>query len=268
VRWASIATVLLLAGCPEDQPFRHDTDAGIEPGEGIAIHGRVVDFESCPVPPGCIALEGMVVEIAGIAIATEPTGREGAFLIRDAPRGRALSLLVRGTASDGGAHAPTLSADAVPPSEDDVFEITLYALARTAGSLLAAVEDETGVDLGESGGYVGQVLTQIDPDEEGDRLCPDIDEGLCAVSDASATIAPSGYGQVEYVNALPSYLPEGPALLPTGTATTTTGMFLVLPEIPAIADLEVRPTHPDLALPVLVAPVEPGSVALGFHRAN
>lgn len=264
VRAALLALALSAAGCPEDVPFPPGDDAGVPPGEGIELHGRVVDFESCPIPPGCAPVEGMVVEVSGARAPSQPTGREGAFVVYDAPTGRALSLTVRGDAS----YARTISASPVPASDDDVFDILLYVLPTGPGTLLEGVWLERSVDLERDGGYVGQAVAQIDPGQ-GDPLCPDLEQGLCAIEDVVATVRPEGYGVVAYVNALPAFVPEGPVILERGQATTSTGMFVVLPGTPDTAALDIVPTHPDLRLPVVTsAPVEPGAVTLGFHRAD
>ena len=264
----SFAAILALAcgGCPEDAPFPHGgDDAGVPPGEGIGLHGRVVDFESCPIPPGCSPVEGMVVEIAGERAVSEPTGREGAFFVRDAPKDRALVLSVRG----GRGYARTIAAAPIPGSSNDVFDIVLYVLPVGIGTLLEGIDDERGVDMVSSGGYVGQAVARIDPQGTEDPLCPDLEEGLCAIQGVSAFVRPSGYGVIAYVNGLPSFVPDGPIVLEQGHATTSTGIFLVLPGIPQSAAIDVEPSHPDLALPSLTAvTVEPGSVTLGFHRAD
>jgi len=259
-----LALVSIVAGCPEDAPFPQGGDAGVPPGEGIELHGRVVDFETCPIPPGCLPVEGMVVEVAGARAPSAPTGREGAFVLYDAPKDEPLYLTVRGTA----AYARTIAAEPVPASDDDVFEITLYVMPRGADTLLEGVSRERAVDLESTGGYVGQAVAQIDPGV-GEPLCPDLEEGLCALEDVVASVRPAGYGVVAYVNALPSFVEEGPVILERGTATTATGMFLILPGTPDSAALDVTPTHPDLVLPAITsAPVEPGSVTFGFHRAD
>lgn len=257
---------LLCAGCPEDGHFPPSgDDAGVPPGEGIGLHGRVVDFESCPVPPGCVAVEGMVVEVAGSSATSEPTGRDGAFFVRDAPKDRPLVLSVTG----GHGFARTIAAAPIPASDQDVFEILLYVLPVGAGTLIDGVYAERGVDMSQDGGYVGQAIARIDPGNEENRLCPDLDEGLCAIEGVSATVRPPSYGVIVYVNGLPIFVPDGPVLLERGTDTTSTGMFLVLPGTPQSAAIEVHPTHPDLMLPALTAvTVEPGAVTLGFHRAD
>jgi hypothetical protein len=263
MRAAVLAFVLCAAGCPEDVSFPPRDDAGVPPGEGIELHGRVVDFETCPIPPGCAPVEGMVVEVSGGRAPSQPTGREGAFIVYDAPKDQPLSLTVRGS----GSYARTIAAAPVAASDDDVFDILLYVLPSGAGTLLEGVRRERSVDLEDSGGYVGQAVAQIVP--EGDPLCPDLEEGLCAIEDVVATVRPEGYGVVVYVNALPSFVPEGPVILANGHATTATGMFVVLPGTPDTAALDVLPTHPELRLPVITAaPIEPGAVTLGFHRAD
>lgn len=266
MRAALLALALLGAGCPEDAPFPHDgIDAGVEPGEGITLHGRVVDFETCPIPPGCAPVEGMVVEVEGARAPSQPTGREGAFTVNDAPADQPLWMSVRGDAT----YARTLAAAPIPGSDHDVFDIVLYVLPRGGATLLDGIERERGVDLESSGGYVGQAVARIDPGEGEDPLCPDLEEGLCAIEGVVASVRPSRYGAIAYVNALPSFVPEGPVILELGHATTATGIFLVMPETPSIAALDVEPTHADLLLPAATAaPVEPGAVTLGFHRAD
>jgi hypothetical protein len=205
----------------------------------------------------------VIVEVDGARTESAPTGREGAFVVHDAPKDTPLSLTVRGN----GTYATTIAAALVPGDDDDIFDIRLYAMPRGPNTLLAGIELERGADLEDSGGYIGQAVAQIDPG--GDPLCPDLEEGLCAIEDVVASVRPAGYGVVAYVNGLPSFVPDGPVILPDGHATTSTGIFLVLPGAPDIAVLDVVPTHPDLRLPTLTAaPVEPGAVTLGFHRAD
>lgn len=270
MRAAVLALALVGAGCPQDAPFPDDDDevaddAGTPPDEGIELHGRVVDFETCPIPPGCAAVEGMVVEVHGSSASSAPTGREGAFVVEDAPAGRELWLAVRGNA----AIARTLSGTPIPASDRDVFDIVLYVLPRGAGTLLDGIQRESGIDLEASGGYVGQAVARIDPGEGEDPLCPDLEEGLCAIEGVAAAVRPVDYGTVTYVNALPSFVPEGPVLLPLAQATTATGIFLVVPARPESVALDIEPTHASLVVPAaLGAPVEPGAVTLGFHRAD
>src|SRR6185503_18171198 len=105
-------TALLLVGCPGNEHFHPQLDASVPPPEGIAIHGRVVDFESCPVPPGCRPVPGLVVRVDGTALASAPTGSEGAFLIEDVPKDIELSFTV-GSATGGG-FATTRAAPSSP----------------------------------------------------------------------------------------------------------------------------------------------------------
>jgi hypothetical protein len=254
------------AGCPADPPFPvPDPDAGLDaevpPDGGIEIHGRVVDFETCPIPPGCEAVAGMTVEVIGTAAVSAPTGREGAFLVRGAPRGERLVLAV-----EGAGYVRTISALAVPASEQDVFDVVVYALPLGEGTLLEAIESERGADVAETGGYVGQVVDRI---EGGSEECPDLEEGFCAVEGASATVEPDSYGAVVYVNALPSFVPGEDVLLDGASSTTSSGLFLVLAAEPGSTSIGVAASHATVSLDAVDGiQVEPGAVTLGIHRAN
>ncbi|MBI2892806.1 MAG: hypothetical protein HYY06_04590 [Deltaproteobacteria bacterium] len=270
-----------LAGCPTDEPFGPaNRDSGVAPGEGIELHGQVVDFESCPVGDGCDALAGMVVEVLGSSLQSEPSAQDGAFLIEGAPAGTALTLAVRGTAADGGAHARTILAGSVGPSDRDVYGITMYAMGRrTEYALLEAIMDQEGIDLEGSGGYVGQVVARIDPevdcradpDDPTCEICPDLEAGLCAVRDATARISLPGYGTIEYARGLPSFLADQPnqeVIDDDAPVTNVSGMFVVLPSTPSIGDLSIEIAREGMTFLALDASVEPGGVTFGFHRAE
>lgn len=269
-----------LAGCPEDRPFGPGPDSGVAPGEGIELHGQVVDFESCPIDDGCDALEGMVVEVLGTSLQSEPTARDGAFLIEGAPADAALTLAVRGTAADGGSHARTLLAGRVGPSARDVYGITLYAMGRqTELSFLGAIADQTDFDLEQSGGYVGQVVARVDPevdcrndpDDATCQICPDLEAGLCAVRDATATVSIADYGEIRYARGLPILLVDEAnqdVLDEDAPVTNVSGIFVVLPTSPSTRDLTIEVRRDLMSFPPLDASVEPGAVTFGFHRAE
>lgn len=244
--WIGFVCGALLCACAANV-------GGPSPGP-IEVRGRVVDAESCASSAGCTGIEGAIVRLHAQpdGVRSDPTGPDGAFILRGVPTGYRQDLVV--TMASGAAYAPTLNPMVVDPDdEDDLFGVTLYALPRDASSLLEAVRAQ-GIDLVHGGGYVGQVV----------RVEGSI---VTAAQGAHVEVFPSPRS-LRYVGVLPRFVSGEPVLLPPdATATGPFGMFVV--EAAAAADPVAFAAYDDaIEYDLVVAPLEPGLVSYAIHRGS
>lgn len=222
-------------------------------GGAIEVRGRVVDAESCASAAGCTGVAGAVVSLHADPdhVRSEPSGPEGAFVLRGVPTGYHQHLLV---SVPGVGFAPTLNPMVVAPDDRaDLFGVTIYVMPRDASSLLEALRAE-GIDLVLGGGYVGQVLRVNG-------------STVTAADGAHAEVHPA-QRSLRYVGVLPRFVPGDPVLLPAdATATGAFGMFVVEAAGPA-DPVAFTASDEEIEYDLVVAPLEPGLLIYSIHRGS
>lgn len=242
------AVALALAACAPA-----GGDGGTTRLPAIEIAGRVVDAETCASVAGCQGVAGVVVAWAGAVdrVRSAPSALDGSFTLDGLPAGVRADLL----ATPPGGYAPTLNPAAVGLGDDDVDDLELFVLPLDEPSLLSAFRRETGSDLVQAGGYVGQALTA----GEG---------GMAALAGAAVVTTPS-QGAVRYVNVLPRYVEGEPALRPLDAGSTGPfGLFVVPARAGAVDAVLFAPTMAEREIGFVVSPLSPGIVAFGLHPAR
>jgi hypothetical protein len=247
--WLAGLAVAGLAGpgCGAAVTVTPPEDAGTK-GK-LAIHGRIFDLETCP--GGCLVVVGAVVSLYDDpARLSDPTGPDGAFVLRGVPRQSSQRLRAEKTTGIVGSYVTTLNVNAVAVGEEDVFGVELYMLSAADADLLGVIAAESTRDLRVEGGYVGEVIRRA-PEPE-------------AVADAHVELLPADF-PMRYVNVIPRYVPGEAALQPsTATGTSGYGLFVVAPFGDA-QDLGVMVTAAGLGFDPLLLPMAPGTLAFGLH---
>lgn len=245
---AALLAVPLLA-CTAAVTVTGPQDASTDPG--VAIHGRVLDLETCPSVSGCRVVVGVVVSRSDApAVLSEPTGPDGAFVLSGVVPGTAPLLRVEATTGMVGSYVTTLNANPVAVQGADVFGVELYVLSAADQDLLGAIAAESTRDLRSSGGYVGEVIRR--------------EPTAAAVASAHVELFPGDY-PMRYVNVIPRYVPAEAVLQPaTAGSTSGFGLFAVA-ALEEPGDLGVLVTADGLTFEPLLVPMAPGTVVFGLH---
>ncbi len=240
-----LACALVCAGCAGP------VDSGRDP---ITVRGRVVDAETCASTAGCQGVPGVVVALLTAAerVRSEPTGLEGAFELSGVPAGGPHHLVGIPQDTAAARWAATINPMAVDSGED-VFGLELYVLPQDSDALLTALRAE-GIDLVATGGYIGQVV---------------VAEGatLTAVEGVGVSASPP-QGEIRYVQVLPRYVPDEPALKDPGATTTSAfGLFVVPSGGGSPEAVRLAPSGGGSSFEWITTPLRPGLVSFAIHRA-
>lgn len=223
----------------------------------IALHGRVLDIESCTDQLGCRGVQDVVVALAAApdAVRSEPTQSDGSFDLKGVPAGSPQDILIIPSDATEATYVSTLNPSVTSRDDaDTLYGLELYVLPRGPNTLYDAISSEMGADLAQNGGYVGQVVA---PASDG--------EGLVAASDVRISAYPAPRA-LRFVNVLPRYQSDTQALLPdTADRTGQFGLFVALGQ-PGGSDPSVFvPIKEHQTFDLLVAPLLPGIVTFGLH---
>jgi hypothetical protein len=248
VRWA-LAALGLCAACTGAVTVPAQEDGAVV--HPVAIHGRVLDLESCPSPAGCVPVAGVTVALAADrGVVAAPTGREGAFLLEGVPPDSRQLLVVGPPAGAVGAYVPTLNANPVGVAKSDVFGVELYVLSGADADLLGAMARESTRDFRVTGGYLGEVIERTDV--------------VTAVAGAHVELLPAQF-PMRYVNVIPRFAPGEPALQPEAAGLTSAFGLFAVATLDAAAEVAILVTADGLAFDLITVPMAPGEVAFGLH---
>lgn len=243
--WAALALLLCgaCAGTSVGPPINGDL--------GVAIRGRVVDFETCLSSAGCTGVAALRVSVlSDSALVSAPTGPDGAFTLDGVPTGSRVHLIVS-DAGGTGRFLPTLQAGVVALGSEDVFGIECYAL-QARGGLYEALQAEAQLEIAAQGLYLGQVVQ--------------ITEGKMKALDAvTPTLSPPA--TLRFVRDNPRFSPGQQALFPADrTFTGIFGQFVAItPTAQQLYRVDLAAT--DLTFEPSEALIGAGYLSIAMHRA-
>lgn len=126
-------------------------------GGRLAIHGRIVDLNSCLLPP-CDPAVGLVVSAGPGRPRSAPSGVDGGFVIEGLSAGESAQLTVDDAPGESDLYVPTRMAEVVTMSNgEDVYGVMVYVVRRDS-FFYQAIVDELGAAVESHALYLGQVF--------------------------------------------------------------------------------------------------------------
>jgi hypothetical protein len=249
-----LALGALAAGCTGQVTVTTPTGDGGRPppGGGLAIQGRVYDFETCPAAAGCLPVEGVTVALEpDRTVTSDPTGADGAFVLAGVPANASVTVSV--DTSTAPTYVATFNANPIAIGAVDVQGVDVYVLSSADPDLLGVIATESNRDLRVTGGYLGVVL-------QGGA-------SFVGVANAHVELMPPDY-PMRYVNVIPRYAPTELVLLPPSAGGTAACGLFAVGTLTASGTAAIAVTAETLAFESLVVPIVPGRIALGVHEGS